>query len=610
MCGLVGCFGRYVNYEWVHGQLAGLSHRGPDSHFAIEVSNECILGAARLAMTDKSHSGNQPFSLNDDWLVFNGEIYNYKALKELLFASHKFKSQSDTEVLGKVLQNLIELDLGILNGPFAFAFYRASSRELLLGRDDSGKKPLFFRVKHESIYFSSITSQLTSNMSAYDSAAMIQVLRLGYVLDPHSIFSDVKAISPGTLMTFQISGSTILQSQRKILEEPQSTITSRGLIPLRREILNAVERRVDGHDQVALSLSGGLDSTVLSVCLRILKKTTFAYSVVWPDSDKERYNLDSQLAAGVARANGQNFEFVPMSAAVDIPRILDKYIELMGEPNCNPSGLSMMKLYEKAKLDGHRLMLTGDGADELFYGYDRYRLINKFSKFARFSHLFNLPPFNNFRWARTFSATQLEDFNGWAYWHQTFTMDEIAELFNFSSDEIMAVDNMFKSEWSEFFSSELNKSQLMMGLDRKIWLSMESNRRLDRVSMHYSIEARSPFQDKDLRKLAYDIQLNQKIENNIGKKQLVSAFPELAQLKLLNRKMGFISPLGHWIRMNSPFIEQNLDYLATTGFTRFQFHRLGSTIDGLKSGDFLTLRKIWTLLVIARWLQKESHAGL
>ncbi len=604
MCGILGCFGRNSNLIWVEGRLEGLKHRGPDSQIAMRISDQCSFGAARLAMTDPSDKGNQPFSLRGDWLVFNGEIYNYKQIKSELFAGENFSSESDTEVLGRVLQADGLFESTDLNGMYAFAFYEEKNEQLILCRDYSGKKPLYYKVEDETLFFSSDLKQLYTEVKGVYAPALIQVLTLGYTVDPNTILSDIKSVAPGEVNSFKWVDSKLI---RTFTINGPKKVNLKNLGPnqdLRNRILNAVERRVDGHQKVALSLSGGIDSTIIAICLKILNKSVTAYSVMWPDADKDRYNEDSTLAKKIAEQNGHNFKTTLAVSATDVPRVLDEYVSIMGEPNCNPTGLSMMSLYEAAKSDGHRLMLTGDGADELFYGYNRYQIAFNVSQFGPLPRLIKLLRLENWGFMKTILASQMNSFDDWSYWHRTFTFDEIERFFNFSKFEINASKIALNSIWEDASSNyENDRVNLMMELDRRIWLTMESNRRLDKVSMAYSIEARSPFQDKDLVESILGANLKTGIKSRLAKRDLLDAFPELSNLELQKQKVGFISPLGNWIRTNWQYVEHNLDLLSKSGFLKNQFNILDKTRAELQAGDFATLRKIWALLVIARWLE-------
>jgi len=264
----------------------------------------------------------------------------------------------------------------------------------------------------------------------------------------------------------------------------------------------------------------------------------------------------------------------------------------------------MMSLYERAKSDGQRLMLTGDGADELFFGYDRYRIVNNASKIRWIFPLLKTPILREISTLKTLLSAQLDNFDDWAFWHQNFSAEEIKTLFGFSKNDIQNSRTTLENTWNEvLYSKNKDKASFMMELDRRLWLTMESNKRLDRVSMAYSIEARCPFQDRNIIELAFNANLKGGVGKHLAKADLIRAFPELDDLRLQERKVGFISPLGNWIRVNKKYVEQNLTYLAETGFTVGEFHNNIETQEGLANGEFSTLRKMWTLLVVSRWLQ-------
>jgi asparagine synthase (glutamine-hydrolysing) len=460
---------------------------------------------------------------------------------------------------------------------------------LLLGRDRLGKKPLYYRsqLDTDGFYFCSLQKPLRElGKNTIDELGIVSYLHLGYILDPLTIYKEIKSIRP-----YEI----VRKSQNEI---ESSILTYRPKKPkdssrqIRELVTESITSRVGDHGEVALCLSGGVDSSVIALVLAQEGIKTSAYSVCWKDSDKERYNSDFEQAKKTAKYLGLDFRPVEALRVDEVPDTLDHFLKIMEEPSNNPTGLSMISLYRRISEDGLRLALTGDGADEIFGGYMRYRYI---SRLGLLSRVFN---------AKLFRHVDISDWKSWVHWHECFSLEEIDSDFAINSSTIEKSLSVFDRVFQEAISRHApNNLKKMMALDQSIWLSMESNRRLDRISMEYSIEARSPFQDDNL----YEWWLNRGefgISASLNKRELWRAFPELKELGISKQKKGFISPLGHWIRNNLEWINANLNWLAQQGLiTRKSPWELSQIANG---GNLKSLQKIWTVLVLSRWLQNFS----
>ena len=285
---------------------------------------------------------------------------------------------------------------------------------------------------------------------------------------------------------------------------------------------------------------------------------------------------------------------------------LDLFLDAMEEPNSNPSGVSMMRLYAKIQSDGHRLVLTGDGADEIFSGYTRYELVSKLpnflrSKNRRFQELVLSNRNEKTNKLLGLLSSQLDPTTpaAWLFWHSIFTPSELEHL----SGGLVSASKLY-SEFSSQFKViteniiNINAASMLMSRDFQVWLPMESNRRLDRISMFHSIEARSPFQDRyvvdEARKLMKDS--HYKI---LDKKLLREAFPELRELGVREDKAGFISPLGHWLRGNPQLIQSTVEYLVKA--LKWDSKALTKLATAPQRGNFRELVQVWNLIVFVRW---------
>jgi asparagine synthase (glutamine-hydrolysing) len=606
MCGIVGGFGSKVNDDWVQQQTVKLKYRGPDFQKDLKISETLHVGSARLSMTDPLPRSNQPFESKRSVIVFNGEIYNYKELKlKLESKGVEFSTSSDTEVLQKAIEIWGDRATTEIEGMYAFAYFDKIKELLILGRDPLGKKPLYFSTTENSIHWSSSLNSMKDFFHDFEvnNQALSEYLTLGYTLDPETMFFGIQSVQPGRFLHFELSNYKVkLKKETRItIRKPRSNRDK----SIRENIKLAVASRLEGHRSAAISLSGGLDSSIVALLASETDTTVTGYSASWPDSDKQRYNEDSQAAREIAKNIGIQYEEVEIFKAKDLDQNLRLYIKAMQEPNSNPSGLSMMNLYKSISNDGFRLVLTGDGADEILGGYPRYKALSRIPKLLNLeskniSHYLEKERTNANKRIMQFLISQSSNktLDNWFHWHWNFTPQEIGLLF----------PTLFSSLNSKTLREKINLSSLdyganaiafNMNLDREIWLGMESNRKLDRISMFYSIEARSPFQDERVIDAALDYMEETKFKK-IGKQLLWEVFPEMEALGVRKNKSGFISPVGHWLRENPTLVDQKIETLDK--FLPLSKSHLQQIKTYPHSGNFRKIMQVWSLIVLSYWL--------
>ena len=607
MCGIVGGYGVNVRNAWVSEQTRQLSHRGPDFQADITFSKNLHFGSARLAMTDPLPRSNQPFYSHKSALIFNGEIYNHKDLRTQL-QSHEieFETQSDTEVLLKSLDYWGDSTNKKIEGMYAFAYFNFEENILILGRDPLGKKPLYYSVFNDTVHWSSSLKSLNEiqENQKLNEESIYEYLSLGYTIDPGTIQQEISAVKPGYFLKFALRSELMTEmtpiktSFRKTRQPNKNTF---------REVLSsAVATRVEGHKTAAISLSGGVDSAVIALLASQTDSRITAYSASWPDSDKTRYNSDSQTARIIAKNLGIEFQEVEIFETNKLDINLKEFVRAMEEPNSNPSGLSMMNLYQAISRDSHRLVLTGDGADEILGGYPRYRSLSRVPNILKINSQLLSKQLDrernriNQRFFQVLvSQSSNKNFDNWLHWHWNFTPAELEQL----SPKIFSAANSNKLRQKfEFIKPnfDANPISFNMQMDREIWLGMESNRKLDRISMHYSIEARSPFQDENAIDCALSYMEGEKYRI-LAKKFLWDSFPEMKKLGVRNDKAGFISPVGHWMRTNPKVVSSAIQVLDE----RLPFDKsyLLKLTNAPNSGEYRNIMKLWSLVVLSYWIQ-------
>ncbi len=608
MCGITGEFGKIPDSNWLFESLYSTRYRGPDNLGIREINSQLRMGVNRLAMTDPHPRSNQPMTFSQDSAIsFNGEIYNFEELRRDLTARGcEFRTLSDTEVL---LNGLTKDGVDFLkkvNGMYAFAYFNKTKNSVILGRDSLGKKPLFYSAKTDLLRWSSTPDSLRED-TKISQEALIDYFAVGYILGPKQIQSTVMSVNPGEVIEFKFNQAGKLDGSSSSY---QDLLAREKVGTLREELLSAVNRRVLGHDKVAISMSGGFDSTVIAIICKELGVNAIGYSANWSDSDKQRYNEDHDYAAAIMHRLGLEFKSVQMPSQYDLVGYLDKFSRSSPSPNNNPTGVSMIKLYETINLDSIKLALTGDGADEILGGYQRYHQIEKIPNILRLKGLEmsdflmkkNHSKFKRSRFLAHSQLSHLDPFSWWR-WHMLFGTLEISELISGISDSDVKTYLRQKFKVNNFTLEHLSPKNALMAGDFEIWLTNESNSRLDSVSMYSSVEARSPFQDSKVIAAARNLV----IENpGRSKQELLSAsFPELDHIGVRKDKAGFVSPMGHWLRGNPKLIADSQSKLADS--INIQYSQLKFMFNAPVSGDFLLLKKTWAMVALANWLGNHGY---
>jgi asparagine synthase (glutamine-hydrolysing) len=603
VCGIIGGKGLGVP-QFVDQNISSLTRRGPDNFAVKKLENGLVFGATRLAMIDPHPRSNQPMveNISGNIIVFNGEIYNFKHLRvKLERIGDTFLTNSDTEVLLKLLTKYGIESISMLEGMFAFAFYDLKKNSLLLARDFLGKKPLYYSINPNSFVFSS-SLHLVKRMNKTSEISLNSLytyLKLGYLVDPDTIYSDIKSVNPGEAISIDLN---TMKANKSFSFFP-STVANNDFMDIQGSFDTELLNRVDGHSKFAISLSGGTDSSIIALRSARLGFKPETYSLGFANSDKIRYSEDAESAQLISKRLGLNFNLVEMPEPKYIPQLLSQFVAAMEEPNSNPTGLALMVLYSAMSTNGERLVLTGDGADEIFGGYDRYNKANKISIFPQSKasiigvgkNFQGLVPKKILDLLFTIEPATSPEF--WMYWHEVTNDLSLKRIYSFKGD--LQLENHGTKTLNSLYGDGSRVSELMIR-DLFIWLSMESNRKLDRVSMWNSIEARSPFQSERMIGKGFRI-MNQNNYKVLDKILLKEAINGLETLKSLKRKRGFISPLGHWIRSNPEMIIESIDDLNTLNF--FDKQGLNNLKKSVYKNNYKDFKLIWSLVIFSFWVR-------
>lgn len=603
MCGICGFVGHIENEIKIIEKMSEvISHRGPDdaSYF---VDNSISMGFRRLSIIDID-SGKQPIynEKNNLVLMFNGEIYNYLDLKkELIDKGHKFYTNSDSEVIIHGFEEWGEDVPQKLRGMFAFAIWNRDEKTLFLARDFFGIKPLYYCLINDYlVYASEIKSILEFplirkevNMKALDNYLSFQ-----YVPPPETIFENIFCLLPGHFMWFKNSQIKI----EKYFEPKLCPDENLKLDDIVSNIKKVVENSVNSHKvsdvSVGCFLSGGIDSSYVSTFFKGEKSFTVGFN------GESKYS-EISYAKELSRETG----------AQNISRIIsdDEYWNaikpvqyFMDQPLADPSCVALYFVCKLAR-ENVTVVLSGEGADELFGGYPVYNQPRVFKSYQKFlnqkirtflANLVKKIPFN-FK-GRGFiirGEKKVEDkFIGNA---NIFSKDEKEKILVNSE---IATDPMdFVKDFYKKFD-DLDSVSKMQNLDIYLWMVGDILLKADKMSMAHSLELRVPFLDKEVFELAKKIPTKFKTpkENTKYAFRLAakSSFPKIA----FNRpKLGFPVPIRIWLRNKKYFDVVKKAFESETSKKFFKTDEICSMLDEHFKGKWDLSRKIWTIYTFIVW---------
>lgn len=589
MCGINGF--NFKNEALIQKMNQATKHRGPDGS-GFFVDEYISLGHNLLAIADTPEVGKQPFYSEDKKhvLVYNGEIYNYKVLKnDLVVRGHSFSTSGDTEVL---LKGLVEEGVDFLkklNGMFAFAFYDKEGGRLILARDPSGMKPFYYWQYNGKIIFSSEFRGIFSHPEVarkVNPEALNVFFNLGYLPGPLTLIDNIKKLSPGECLLLDLKSG----KEKKIwLDIPSTSLPVRhfddGIFG--DMVGNAVFDHTMGLRPFGMYLSGGLDSSI--VLYELIKKGVqrpATYTTRF-EVDDPKYNEDADLADIWSKKVGANHHEFFVSEK-DFIEAIPQVVEAIEEPRYHPSIPAYYLMAKEASKESV-VILTGDGGDELFLGYPHYGESLKISRrYGRYPAWF-------LNWYYTFKNVYKKQIPvgmklaldrvlyRWCYFSRILS-NKNSRLFNFDVSPKCTLDYLSSIRIPSAIDDGRDIENSVAGLDRLFWMAEDSLIITDKVGMHFGMEGRFPLLDRRVVEYASAISSKEKLA--LGQKSLLRKHyrGKLPDEIINKKKTGWTAPVHVW--MSSKLGDMAREVLSPDFYsgTRnlFNFSRIHS--DFLKSG--------------------------
>ncbi len=622
MCGIAGIVGdiKLSNTEGVVQEMIdSLARRGPDGE-GIECWETAILGHRRLAIFDLSDAGRQPFVSEDHSLgvVFNGAIYNYRELrKDLQRCGYKFLSHTDTEILIHGYHEWgVDSLVSRLRGMFAFGLWDNRLRKLFLVRDRLGVKPLVYFIGKGFLAFASTVRSLrvAGFLSEVDGNAITEFLELGFISQEHGIYRGVVKVPQGTIVEW--SDGRI--SQRKFWVCPEQKKVSGASFneiveEVERIFLQAVEIRLQADVPIAALLSGGIDSSLICWAITQLKADVTAYTIGTPGDQWD----ETTDAIETAKILGIQHHILEMSGAEE-PEI-DDLISAYGEPFGAASALGMLRVSRMIP-SSIKVLLTGDGGDDVFLGYPQHRhlwlagklsgvlpisLCNQWFKFGSV-----VPRVGPLRRAAALLDYASGDLTAFTRTVEYLPEDEIGSLLGgrFTNTQPVGTKDQkglySKNKGSEILSKVLN-------YDRVNRFEGEYLTKVDGATMYYGLEARSPFLDHILWEFASALTFDQRLYRGNLKAILRALAKKKIGMTVANRpKKGFGIPVrrwivGRWLPLAKAAFHDSI--LQKEGWINADvaLRQLDQSVRDGTAPDHL-----WHLLILEFWMRQEKVSTL
>ena len=645
MCGIVGMVRDRdsIDASLLGEMAASLAHRGPDGVGHVLGPTRIVgqpppntirtspqrpdeglawaLGHRRLSIIDLV-SGDQPMRSEDEtlWIVFNGEIYNFRELRAALEqAGCTFRTQSDTEVILHAYDVYGEQCVERFNGIFSFAIWDRRDGSLFIARDHLGVKPLYYVERDDGLSFASEVRALLLDPTtprAVDLSALDMFLAFRYVPSPHTMFRGVRKLPPGHCMRWTRQGLNIRRYWHAV---PTIAATAeRDLLDAYRDKFDATVRRQMVSDvPIGALLSGGIDSASVAASMQAASDEPIRTFTVGFEGDVEANELDE--ARAFAQRLGTDHHEVVISAD-DYAAELERSVRMLEEPITTTSALALYFVCELARDNGVKVVLTGQGADEVLGGYHRYRgekLGHIYRRLPRWLRSGVIRPviehgFRSRRVQRGARALWIDDdLERFLDIYAVFPASERAGLYRPEvAAQIAAADSAAPLRSLHDEAQHLDSLAKMLYMDTRMWLPDELLMCCDKMSMAASIEARVPFLDVEFVEFVESIPSRLKVRTSSGKHIHKRAMASRLPREIIQRKKkGFPAPMDQWLRQElRPYASDMLlapDSACAEFFTRSHIEAL---LNRHGAGADLQ-REIFTLLTFELWHRTFLRQG-
>ena len=603
MCGICGFTGKLDKQKEVVRRMADvITHRGPDSE-GFFTDNNIAMGFRRLSIIDLD-GGSQPIYNHDKSMVltFNGEIYNYKILrKELLEKGYKFYTETDSEVILHGFEEWGEKVLDRLRGMFGFAIYNVKDGSLFIARDFFGIKPMHYaKVGEHFVYGSEIKSilEFPKYQKKFNKKTLDNYLSFQYALPPETFFEGIYCLLPGHYLWYKDGKVTTTRYWEATFEPNESLTEDEAVDTIEKVFEDSVNAHKISDVEVGCFLSSGVDSSYVSTYFADQKTFTVGFDF------GEKYN-EIDWAKGLSEKIGVDHKFKIISSE-EFWGNIRKVQYHMDQPLADPSCIA---LYFVSKLASEyvKVVLSGEGADELFGGYTIYNEINSLRGYQKLplglrkflaAVVRPLPKFKGRNFILRGALSVEERFIGNAF------------MFNKAEKQKILKDGSIAHEPQEYTKqfydrvTDYDDITKMQYLDINTWMVGDILLKADRMSMANSLELRVPFLDKEVfgvaRTIPYQLRVNKENTKYAMRKAALRHMPKASAEK---KKLGFPVPTRVWLKDEKYYNIVKETFNSPTAKQFFNSEELIKFLDDHFSGKEDNSRKVWTVYIFLVWYE-------
>ncbi|MFZ3590070.1 asparagine synthase (glutamine-hydrolyzing) [Bacillus sp. DJP31] len=613
MCGFVACLNtisdKGIDIESARIKFEDIthliSHRGPDDS-GFYYDDFISMGFRRLSIID-IESGHQPlpYENNRYWILFNGEIYNYLELREeLLEEGFIFNTHSDTEVILAMYSHVKEKVVDRLRGMFSFLIWDKEESVLFGARDHFGIKPLYYMENDGQLYFSSEKKSIeaTFNKEMLNYKSLQHYLTYQYIPEPDTLTNGINKLSPGHFFTVKPGESMKIQAYWKPSFSPQLFKSEDQFAhDIKNVLIDSVAKHMRSDVPVGSFLSGGIDSTLIVSLAKEINPKIKTFSVGFEDNGYSEIDVAKQSAEALGLENIHHV-ITPEEFINELPKI----VWHMDDPVADPAAIPLYFVAKKAK-EHVTVVLSGEGADELFGGYNIYQEPNSLEIFKHIPGsakriLNNLVSFlpegtKGKSFIERGSLSLEQRFIGNAKIFNEKEKEAIYKLYNDKVHYTDITNPLYKAIESY---DPITKMQF---IDIHTWMRGDILVKADRMTMAHSLELRVPFLDKEVFEVASHIPSGLKVKDGATKYILRQAAKGIVPDHVLNRrKLGFPVPIRVWLK------NELYDWAVQTIERSHTEHLLNKKeiiklLDDHRVGKLDVSRKLWTILMFMVWYE-------
>ncbi|HTN08894.1 asparagine synthase (glutamine-hydrolyzing) [Agriterribacter sp.] len=629
MCGIAG----FIHFNDPVGlaQMANKvqQHRGPDSQHHWLHNNVCF-AHQRLSIIDIDKRSDQPFTKGNLTIIFNGEIYNYEALKDQirqLDPSVEFKTTSDTEVLLELYRIKKEKCLDDLNGMFVFAIFETDTNKLFIARDHFGIKPLFYtRIKNAFAFSSELKTllKIPEVNKTLNKKALVAAVNYLWIPGDITCFENIHKLPAAHYILLDVTRGLREINPRRYWELKESAFIeneAEAIAKLKACMEDSVKRHMTADVPVSAFLSGGLDSSLISVLAEKHNSRLSTYTIATSEKDKraEQMPEDEQYAKKLATLH--HFDHNEILVEADIVNDLKEMVYTLDEPIGDPAALNTHLICTAARKKGVKVLLSGMGADEIFFGYRRHKAIllaERYKKIpavirTQITRLTGALPVKQgkkgirlFRWAKRFvSFANLSTEEAYMRSYSYYSATEIQQLFR---EDITAEYDWLRNQHKNIFN-KLFKNDLVNQVchtDIHMFMQGLNLSYTDRASMAASVEVRVPFIDKEVIELAMQISGSLKYKHKQSKYILKKAAEDYLPREIIYRpKASFGAPIRSWISGElRPLVDELLSEDAVNQRGIFNYHYIRKIVDNDRKGTEDNAYRLYMLITMELWFRQ------